>query len=199
MRRWLIFPVMLLPFLIWYDCNFRIRVRTLELQHANIQNEIRIAHIGDLCGLNWGNDNRAIVELIAGHKPDLICITGDLYRPDDDSGRMIAEALIHSLRTIAPVFLSADGAYPGLSNEIAGLGNAMDRLFRPPEIRIIYLMAFIQQSRDAPAPRLLFYIFTRKQLSSGTQTNFCSSRYRMMYSLTIVASSFTVGQWRSAS
>ena len=143
MRRWLILPAMLLPFLIWYDCNFRIRVHAVEICDAKVQQELRIAHFSDLCGLNWGDDNRIIIETIARHAPDLICITGTMVTEGDESGRIIAGKLVSALRAIAPVIftsrITVGHSRYVLPADIAGLGNAPERLFRPPEIRIITL------------------------------------------------------------
>lgn len=93
----------LAPFLFWYDQNFRIRVRYAEVRHAAIREPIRIVHISDLHGMNWGNGNAPLREMIADQQPDLICCTGDMYTRGSASERRIAEALMAALCDIAPV------------------------------------------------------------------------------------------------
>lgn len=104
MRRILAILLLLLPFLCWFDQNFHIRVRQMELQHAAIDDAVRIVHISDLHGLNWGDDNAKLVSLIERQKPDLICVTGDMFTRGDPYGQRIAERLLKQLCGICPVF-----------------------------------------------------------------------------------------------
>ena len=67
------------------------------------QSGLKIVHLSDLHGKAFGRKNERLVKKVAGLKPDLICITGDiihLYRPRDKS---VALQTVASLKEIAPV------------------------------------------------------------------------------------------------
>ena len=128
MRNWLRFIALmaacLSPFLFWYDQNFRIRVRTYELHHAAIRQPVRILHISDLHGMNWGDDNALLIRRIAAQQPDLICVTGDMYTRGSMSERRIAEEMMAQLCDIAPVcFVPGEhDRDPGYLQSLASMG-----------------------------------------------------------------------------
>lgn len=106
MRR-LLFSVsliLILPFLLWADQNFRIRVRYDALRLPACSSPLTIVHISDLHGMNWGNQNQLLIDLIVRQSPDLICVTGDMHSRDHLSERTVAEALMASLPSVAPTF-----------------------------------------------------------------------------------------------
>lgn len=128
MRRWvLLLTAMILPFLCWYDQNFRIRVRQIELRSSTIDAPVRIVHISDLHGLNWGADNERLVGMIAAQQPDIICATGDMYTRSSASGQRIAENLMARLCTVAPTFF-VPGEHDHAANYLQKLTDAGVRI-----------------------------------------------------------------------
>lgn len=114
---------MVLPFLGWYDQNFRIRVRQIELRHPAIIEPVHIVHISDLHGLNWGADNARLVGKIAAQRPDLICATGDMFTRGSASGQRIAESLLACLCDVAPT-LFVPGEHDHNPNYLQNLADA---------------------------------------------------------------------------
>lgn len=102
MRRIFVVLLMLLPFGLWYDQNFHIRVREFPLAGADVNAPFTILHISDLHGMNWGNSNAPLLKKIRQTAPDLICLTGDMHTRGDAAGRQIALALAAELCRIAP-------------------------------------------------------------------------------------------------
>ena len=62
----------------------------------------KIAHLSDLHGHEYGEDNADLLAMVAGEKPDLIVVTGDLI---DQEGQMrMVPALAKGLAAIAPTW-----------------------------------------------------------------------------------------------
>lgn len=70
-----------------------------------IETPIRIVHLSDLHGSQFGQNNQDLVEAVKREAPDLIFLTGDLI--DDDTEDLSAvQSLIAALSQIAPVYAS---------------------------------------------------------------------------------------------
>ncbi len=63
---------------------------------------LRIAHLSDLHGKEFGENNEKLLKKVAGQKPDLIAITGDLI--DQESQMDMLPALARGLAEIAPTY-----------------------------------------------------------------------------------------------
>ncbi len=63
---------------------------------------LRVAHISDLHGKEFGQGNETLLDKVAGLKPDLIVITGDLI--DQESQMEMVPALAEGLSAIAPTY-----------------------------------------------------------------------------------------------
>ena len=70
-----------------------------------IETPIRIVHLSDLHGSQFGQNNQDLVDAVKREAPDLIFLTGDLI--DDDTEDLSAvQSLIAALSQIAPVYAS---------------------------------------------------------------------------------------------
>lgn len=63
---------------------------------------LKIVHLSDLHGHEYGEGNRDLLELVRGSKPDLIVVTGDLI--DQKSQLEMVPALAQGLAAIAPTY-----------------------------------------------------------------------------------------------
>ena len=63
---------------------------------------LKIVHLSDLHGHEYGEGNRDLLELVRGSKPDLIVVTGDLI--DQKSQLEMVPALAQGLASIAPTY-----------------------------------------------------------------------------------------------
>lgn len=64
---------------------------------------IRIVQLTDLHDAEFGRDNKKLVKLVAGQKPDIIIMTGDMINRDDPNLNIVKN-LISQLSEIAPVY-----------------------------------------------------------------------------------------------
>ena len=62
----------------------------------------KIAHLSDLHGHEYGEGNADLLAMVAGERPDLIVITGDLI--DQESQMQMVPALAKGLTAIAPTY-----------------------------------------------------------------------------------------------
>lgn len=84
----------------------------------------RIVQLSDLHGMEFGRDNRRLVELCAGENPDIIVFTGDMAERERDLETL--EKLLEGLASVAPVyFVSGNHEYSGKnSREIRALAQS---------------------------------------------------------------------------
>ncbi len=66
-----------------YAQNNWIKVTSIDVESAKIQNNTRIVHITDLHGKLFGKDNKRLIGLIKEQNPDIIVFTGDLIDRSD--------------------------------------------------------------------------------------------------------------------
>lgn len=84
---------------------------------------LRIVHLSDLHGHEYGQDSETLTALVAEQEPDLIVITGDLIDRESQLDRL--PALIDRLTAIAPVYYVT-----GNHEWAAGAGRSVKALLR---------------------------------------------------------------------
>lgn len=109
-RRWargtlcvLLAAVLLAAFFHWQQNG--IRTHTVDVTAANLPaafEGLRIVHISDNHGKEFGADNEILLEKVAQLKPDLIAVTGDLI--DQESQLEMVRPLAEGLAAIAPTY-----------------------------------------------------------------------------------------------
>lgn len=70
---------------------------------ADLEKAIRIVHLTDLHGWEFGEGNQELAELVAAQEPDLILMTGDMLDRADENAAAACE-LIEKLAGVAPVY-----------------------------------------------------------------------------------------------
>ncbi|HPU01230.1 MAG: metallophosphoesterase [Firmicutes bacterium] len=81
--------------------RFRISVDKLPRGHAGL----RIVHISDLHGKEFGKQNRRLARAIAGLEPHLVFVSGDMINSYSDDGSAFIN-LLNELEGICPVYCS---------------------------------------------------------------------------------------------
>lgn len=61
-----------------YYSNNALEVTVIEVESDKIQEDVRIVHLSDLHGKQFGEDNKKLIQLIKEQNPDIIAFTGDL-------------------------------------------------------------------------------------------------------------------------
>lgn len=100
---WLICLAVVAGSIVWG--NFSIDTDREEIALVRLSREFdgfRLIHISDLHGREFGAHNAALLQAVAEAKPDLICITGDLF--DESTGTAFLPPLLEGLVEIAPVY-----------------------------------------------------------------------------------------------
>lgn len=90
------------------DSRYNIRVTEYELEFDSLPAEFdgfRIAHISDLHGMSFGEDNSRLASMIIDAKPDILAITGDFARIP--AHLAATEGLLSSLEDTMPVYFAA--------------------------------------------------------------------------------------------
>jgi len=99
--------LVLLCGLLWFD-NVRLSVSRQDIQLKNLPASFqgrRIVQISDLHSASFGESNERLVRRIAGLKPDVIFVTGDLISSGDADSKVVL-ALMQSLVKCAPTYFS---------------------------------------------------------------------------------------------
>lgn len=96
--------VLLLLVLFWWGSLSLLSVTRVELTSEKVAGPVTIVQITDLHGAAFGWDNAALLGRIAGEKPDLVAVTGDMYTFGDEGGRKQALALLTALAAEYPVY-----------------------------------------------------------------------------------------------
>ena len=99
--------LVLLCGLLWFD-NIRLSVSRQDIQLKNLPASFRgrrIVQISDLHSASFGENNERLVRRIAGLKPDVIFVTGDLISSGDADTEAVL-ALMQSLVKCAPTYFS---------------------------------------------------------------------------------------------
>ena len=69
--------------IIWYFNTFTIKTNYEIIESEKIVDEITIIQISDLHGSSFGRNNKELIKKIEKEKPDIICVTGDMYTAKD--------------------------------------------------------------------------------------------------------------------
>lgn len=85
-----------------YRCATELTVVHYEVP-AELTESIRVVQLTDLHGWEFGEENQALIELVAAQEPDLILMTGDMMDRSHENAD-VACALIEKLVPIAPVY-----------------------------------------------------------------------------------------------
>lgn len=83
--------------IIWYFNTFTIKTNYEIIESEKIADEITIIQISDLHGSSFGRNNKELIKKIEKEKPDIICVTGDMYTAKDEKGKQIALKLLQEL------------------------------------------------------------------------------------------------------
>lgn len=109
-RRWVRRGILVLVVLTALIAFFRqqqndIQAQTVEVAARSLPaafDGLRIVHLSDLHGKEFGEDNGRLLEQVAAMKPDLIAVTGDLI--DRESQLAMVPTLAKGLSAIAPTY-----------------------------------------------------------------------------------------------
>lgn len=102
------FVIILLAVLLLYAFNYsnsEIAVEEYTVTLAGLPGSFegfRIAHLSDIHGNTFGDDNSEILAILREQEPDIIAITGDIC--DDDNPPRTVRRLLEQLVEIAPVY-----------------------------------------------------------------------------------------------
>lgn len=109
-RRWgrravllLLLLAALVLFFLWQQNG--LKTQTVDVTSPELPaafDGLRIVHLSDIHGKEFGTDNETLLEKVAALKPDLIAITGDLI--DQESQFEMLPALAEGLAAIAPTY-----------------------------------------------------------------------------------------------
>lgn len=109
-RRWgrravllLLLLAALVLFFLWQQNG--LKTQTVDVTSPELPaafDGLRIVHLSDIHGKEFGTDNETLLEKVADLKPDLIAITGDLI--DQESQFEMLPALAEGLAAIAPTY-----------------------------------------------------------------------------------------------
>lgn len=109
-RRWgrrfvlALFLLALLALFFWWQQN-GIQTQTVDVTATELPaafDGLRIIHISDVHGKEFGTDHETLLKKVTALKPDLIAITGDLI--DQESQLDMVPALAKGLAAIAPTY-----------------------------------------------------------------------------------------------
>lgn len=106
LRRWiLIVTVLVLLVAFFLQQQNHIKMQTVDIYDPNLPaafDGLRIVHLSDNHGKEFGEDNERLLAKVAAMKPDLIALTGDII---DQAGQMdMLPALAKGLSEIAPTY-----------------------------------------------------------------------------------------------
>ena len=84
--------------------NVSIQTERFTVTLASLPKEfdgLRLAVLADLHGRQFGQDSAALLQAVKKARPDLICLTGDLF--DEDTDLSVLPPLLKGLTDLAPV------------------------------------------------------------------------------------------------
>lgn len=93
--------VSLILLFIW--CNNSWLKVTRHALHAEVEKGVKIVHLSDLHGKEFGRKNARLIAKIVKEKPDFIVITGDIIHKYRERDKRVALELVSSLCGVAPV------------------------------------------------------------------------------------------------
>lgn len=100
--------------------RYALVVNECDVTIASTQSDFKIALIGDLHSIEFGNGNEKIVDKIKNQQPDIIAVVGDITdrsKKDDYSPQI---RLLKNLLDIAPVFYTPGNHELDIANENEG-------------------------------------------------------------------------------
>lgn len=112
--------------LLLLDSNLRLTVTDYTVSSQRLPEEFdgyKIVQLSDLHTMEFGKNNRRLVNRVASLEPDLIALTGDYIEQAEDL--MGVRELVAQLSEIAPVYYTS-GNHDWASNAIVELRNAVD-------------------------------------------------------------------------
>jgi hypothetical protein len=101
---WAAAALLLLILFFWWQQN-GLKTQTVSVTSSSLPqafDELRIVHLSDLHGKEFGADSETLLDKIAALQPDLIAITGDLI--DREEQLEMVPALAQGLAAIAPTY-----------------------------------------------------------------------------------------------
>ena len=105
-RRLVLALLVLVALVLWFIWQQNgIRTQTVTVKHPDLPaafDGLRIVHLSDLHGKEFGADNQTLLKKVAQLQPDLIAITGDLI--DREEQFAMVPALAEGLSAIAPTY-----------------------------------------------------------------------------------------------
>ena len=106
-RKKIISSLLVLSLLVpsWYVGNYSLKLNELTIPCDKVEESVKIAVISDLHGDSFGKDNQKITDLIAGSKPDLIFVLGDMYTRNRYDKIDFAVSFVERLSEIAQTFV----------------------------------------------------------------------------------------------
>lgn len=107
-RRLILIPCLLLlaigGFLAYQiSLNQHLETTYYQLNSEKVDTDIKIVVLSDLHSMEYGSQNRELVEAIRKEKPDLIAMIGDMVNEDDVEFSVI-QNLCQELKEIAPIY-----------------------------------------------------------------------------------------------
>lgn len=91
-----------LIFLFVWCNNSLLKVTRYHLS-ADVEKTVKIVHLSDLHGKEFGRKNARLVAKIVKEKPDFIVITGDIIHRYTEKNKKVALELVSTLSGVAPV------------------------------------------------------------------------------------------------
>ena len=107
----------------WYWQNYTFTCTKVTVATAKVIKPLTIVQVSDLHGATYGKNNCYLLDAIKQQKPDLICVTGDMYTNGDTAGMDTAISFMSEATILAPVYFVA-GEHDGDEQYLSALSNA---------------------------------------------------------------------------
>lgn len=88
----------------WWFENFTLKVTNKKICSSKVNSEIKIVHLTDLHGAEFGKNNKSLISKVINQKPDFVVITGDMYTFGKDHEKKTAINLMAELAKTVPVY-----------------------------------------------------------------------------------------------
>ena len=95
--------VLILALISARQCATDITVRYYAVSTDKIAEPLRVIQLSDLHSHVFGNNNDVLASTVAGQRPDLIVMTGDMLDKQDEDADAVCE-LIQQLQQVSPVY-----------------------------------------------------------------------------------------------
>lgn len=115
----------------FYAQNNFIQITEIDIRSQDILNEIKIVHLSDLHGKEFGKNNSLLISKVKEQTPDIAVFTGDLI---DRSGKNIqgSVAFLSELNKFCPVYY-----IPGNHEHWSGLSEAVFEQLKTSNIKVL--------------------------------------------------------------